>query len=437
MKELLVLAAFLMLASALASEGAQEGGGGEDALARIGRADPVLAAMLELIAVPSPSGQEEKIGELILAKLRALGLDARKDATGNVTARLPASPGMEGAPALFLTAHMDMVPGDKKEPLRPVRPRVVIIEGKEWIATDGTTTLGADDKAGVAVILDAAARLLGKHPGAPAVPHGPIEIAITVEEETSMRGALSLRTEEFQARYALVIDGENLYEVVWELAGGAEVVVRPHGARGGHSGLDIHRPDNVNAIKVLTEIDQQVPQGVVKKNERGVVLSINAGLIEGGTARNAIAPEAKITYLLRSTDPEEERKLIERIRAIAAAAQRKYQALQKDFRVEVKATSFLPPWKASTDSPLIQWVQKAGGKLGARGIRPISMHAGAESNVFASKKNAKGETLLPLLIGAANLHGIHTTAERLDWRSLVQGRDWVLEIIKTVAEEGR
>ena len=180
----------------------------------------------------------------------------------------------------------------------------------------------------------------------------------------------------------------------------------------------------MNAIKVLSEIDQQVPQGVIRRNERGVITSINAGLIEGGTARNAIAPEAKITYLLRSTDPEEEKKLIERIRAIAAAAEKKYQALQPDFRVEVKATSFLPPWKASE-------------KMGAKDVRPISMHAGAESNVFANKKNAKGETLLPLLIGAANLHGIHTTAERLDWRSLIQGRDWVLEIIKTVAEEGR
>ena len=436
-KELLALAGFLLFASALTSEGAQEGGGGEDALARIGRADPVLAAMLELIAVPSPSGHEGKIGELILAGLRALGLDAKKDAAGNVTARIPASPGYEGAPALLLTAHMDMVPGDKSEPLRPVRPRVVAIEGKEWIATDGATTLGADDKAGVAVILDAAARLLGKHPGAAPLPHGPIEIAITVEEETSMRGALSLRTEAFQARYALVIDGENLYEVVWELAGGAEVVIRPHGARGGHSGLDIHRPDNVNAIKVLSEIDQQVPQGVVVKNERGVVLSINAGLIEGGTARNAIAPEARITYLLRSTDPGEEKKLIGRIRAIAAEVEKKHQALQPDFRVEVKATSFLPPWKAATDSPLIRWVRKASEKMGAKDVRPISMHAGAESNVFASKKNARGETLLPLLIGAANLHGIHTTAERLDWRSLIQGRDWVLEIIRTVAEEGR
>lgn len=435
MKELLALAGLFLLASALSpAEGAQAEGG-EDALARIGRADPLLAAMLELIAVPSPSGHEEKIGELILARLRALGLEARRDEAGNVTARIPASPGMESVPALLMTAHMDMVPGDKKEPLRPVRPRAVMIGGKEWIATDGTTTLGADDKAGVAVILDVAARLVGRR-GAP-VPHGPVEIAVTVEEETSMRGAYSLRTEEFQAKYALVIDGENLYEVVWELAGGAEVVIRAHGSRGGHSGLDIHRPDNVNAIKVLTEIDREIPQGVVEKSERGVVLSINAGLIEGGTARNAIASEARVTYLLRSTDPEAEKRLIERIRAIAAAAEKKHQALQPGFRVEVKADSFLPPWKAATDSPLIKWVQKAGERVGAKEVRPISMHAGAESNVFASKKNANGETLLPLLIGAANLHGIHTTAERLDWRSLIQGRDWVLEIIRVMAEEGR
>ncbi|MFP6869165.1 MAG: hypothetical protein VCE91_07400 [Nitrospinota bacterium] len=80
-----------------------------------------------------------------------------------------------------------------------------------------------------------------------------------------------------------------MFEVVWELAGATEVTIRLHGGRGGHSGIDIHRPDNVNALKVMSELDMLIPQGVVKRNERGVVTSINAGLVEGGVAINAIA----------------------------------------------------------------------------------------------------------------------------------------------------
>jgi tripeptide aminopeptidase len=409
----------------------------EKALARIAAADPVLATALELIRIPSPSGKEDRIARHILKKLREAGADARRDPYGNVVARIPASPGYEHVPPLLLGAHMDMVPADKKNPLRAVRPRVKVLNGTEWIATDGTTTLGADDKAGVAVILDVVRRLTGTHPAqSTPLKHGPIEVALTREEETTVQGAKALQTTGIQSRYALLLDGTALFEVVWELAGATEVTVRAHSGRGGHSGVDIHRPDNVNAIKVLSEIDVRIPQGVVKRNERGVVTSINAGLIEGGQAKNAIAPAAQITYLLRTTDTAEEKRLISRIRAIAAEVEQKYRRLQKKFRIEVKVTPVLPPWAANTSSPLVKLLQETGKRLGGQKISPLSIHAGAEANIYANKKNSQGEILQPLLLGVANLHAIHTTRERIDWRSLMKGRDWIIDTIRLLAEKG-
>ncbi len=405
-------------------------------LARIAAADPVLKIALDLIRIPSPSGHEEKIAGFILERLRALGAEARRDGYGNVVARLPATPGFENVPPLLLAAHMDMVPGDKKNPLKPIRPRVVSIEGKEWIAGDGTTTLGGDDKAGVAAIIDTIARLTGKRGGRPVV-HGPIEAVITREEETTVRGAVRLDTSKLRARHALLLDGERLFEVVWELAGATEVIVRARGARGGHSGVDIHRPDNINAIKVISEIDARIPQGVVERNARGIVTSINAGLAEGGTAKNAIASEAQIAYFVRTTDPASEKKLIDEIGRIAAGAERKYRLLQNKFRVEVEVKPLLPPWAARTGSPLLALVQLAGERLGEKNILPLSIHAGAEANIYAHKKNARGRTLEPLLLGVANLHAIHSTRERMDWRSLIRGRDWVVEIVRLLAERGR
>ena len=408
------------------------------ALSKIAGTDPVLATLLELIRIPSPSGHEEKIAGFILKKLRATGADARRDGFGNIVARIPPSPGYGHVTPLMLAAHMDMVPGDKKNPLRPIRPRVTLVDKTEWIASDGTTTLGGDDKAGVAVILDIAGRLTGKHPAQRTpLKHGPIEIAITREEETTVRGAKELKTTELRSKYALLLDGETLYEAVWELAGATEVTIRPHGARGGHSGVDIHRQDNVNAIKVMSEIDVRIPQGVVKKNARGVVTSINAGLAEGGTAKNAIAPDAQIAYLIRTTDPAEEKKLLKAIRAVVSDVERKHRAFQKDFRIEMKINHLLPPWAANTASPLLKLVQEAAKRLSGRKVLPLSIHAGAEANIYANKKNAGGEILQPLLLGVANLHAIHTTRERIAWRSLIRGRDWVLESIRLLAEKGK
>ncbi len=416
---------------------AQNSPGHARALSKVAGTDTVLAAMLELIQIPSPSGHEEKIAGVILKKLRASGAAAWRDGFGNIVARIPASPGYEHVPPLMLAAHMDMVPGDKKNPLRSIRPRVLVENEVEWIASDGTTTLGSDDKAGVATILDVVGRLIGKHPAQPApMKHGSIELAITREEETTVRGAKKLETTNFQSKYVLLLDGEKLFEMIWELAGATEVTIRPHGARGGHSGVDIHRPDNVNAIKVMSEIDVRIPQGVVKRNARGVVISINAGLAEGGTAKNAIAPEAQITYLVRSTDMAEERRLLKAIRGVVSDVERKHRALQKSFQIEMKVERLLSPWSANTASPLVKLVQEAAERLSGRKILPLSIHAGAEANIYANKKNARGEILQPLLLGVANLDAIHTTKERVEWRSLIRGRDWVIEIIRLLAEKG-
>lgn len=405
-------------------------------LTRIAKVDPVIETALELIMVPSPSGYEKELANLILRKLRGIGLPARRDNYGNIIAKIPASPGYKDVPSILLAAHMDMVVGDKKNPFKPIKPIISKIDGTEWITSDGTTTLGADDKAGIATIIDVIARLLGKHSKQTTpIKHGPIEIAFTREEETTAKGAKGLDTNQFQSKLALILDGENLFEVIWQLAGTTGVTIRIHGGRGGHSGTDIDRPDNINAIKVMSEIDVLIPQGVIEKNETGIISSINAGLTEGGTAANVIAPEARIVYLIRSANPVSERKLLEKIRAIVLGMEQKYQALQASLKIDLLIDQSLPPWSGNTDSSLFKLIQKAADRLAGRKIYPKSVHAGAEANIYANKKNSKSETLQPLLIGIANLHAIHTTRERMDWKSLMTGRDWMLEIVQLLAQE--
>ena len=102
--------------------------------------DRVVQTFLELVAIDSPSGEEDAIAAELERRFRDLGLEASQDAAGNVLARRDG----EGE-ALLLSAHMDTV-----EPGRGIRPTW---DGPDIIRSDGTTILGADNKAGCVVIL--------------------------------------------------------------------------------------------------------------------------------------------------------------------------------------------------------------------------------------------------------------------------------------------
>ena len=152
---------------------------------------------------PSTPGQLE-LGRMLAGELRALGLrDASQDEHGIVLATIPATV-QHDAPVIAWIAHVDtspetsgigvkpivhanydgqdiVLPGDPSKVLRvkPTIPELAALKGKTIITTDGTTLLGGDDKAGVAVIMEAAAQLMAQ----PEIPHGPIRICFTCDEE--------------------------------------------------------------------------------------------------------------------------------------------------------------------------------------------------------------------------------------------------------------
>ena len=180
----------------------------------------------------SPSTERQKdLGRALMQELEALKLeDVHMDDCGNVLATLPASEGVD-APVIALIAHMDTAPDASGE---NVKPRLVRYEGgelklndtvsltealcpgleshvgEELIVTDGTTLLGADDKAGVAEILSAAQLLLTSEK-----PHGTVKLAFTPDEEIG-RGADRFDVKGFGADYAYTVDGGTLGELEYE-----------------------------------------------------------------------------------------------------------------------------------------------------------------------------------------------------------------------------
>ena len=222
---------------------------------------------------PSTAGQLDLL-RLLRDELEAVGLtDASIDEYGYVTATLPATVDHD-IPTIALFAHVDTarevsgagvspqrvrydggeIPlGSSGQSIRPEQsPELVKHVGHELSTTDGTTLLGADDKAGVAEIMAAIAHLAAQ----PDVPHGTVKVAFNPDEEVG-RGVIHFPVETFGAAAAYTVDGSTAGELQSETFSGASVRMRIHG-RAIHPGWA--KGELVNAIKVANEILSRLPR---------------------------------------------------------------------------------------------------------------------------------------------------------------------------------
>ncbi|MBP5294611.1 MAG: tripeptide aminopeptidase PepT, partial [Lachnospiraceae bacterium] len=192
------------------------------------------------------SPKELELGRFLAEEMKAIGLEnARIDADGYVYGQLPASPGCEALPVIGLIAHLDTSDGASGA---DIKPRILHYEGgdialsdavsidektfdflknykgQDLIVTDGTTLLGADDKAGVAEILTAMEYLIAH----PEIRHGRIAVGFTPDEEIG-RGADRFDIKGFGADWAYTVDGGTLGELEYENFNAASARVIVHG----------------------------------------------------------------------------------------------------------------------------------------------------------------------------------------------------------------
>jgi tripeptide aminopeptidase len=222
---------------------------------------------------PSTAKQLDLL-RLLLEELKEIGLaDAAIDEHGYVTATIPATVDRE-VPTIAFFAHVDtarevsgtnvqpqriryeggeIALGDSGQAIRPEEsPQLANHAGHELITTDGTTLLGADDKAGVAEIM-AATAYLAAHPE---VPHGPIKVAFNPDEEIG-RGVTNFPVDTFGARAAYTLDGTTIGELQKETFSGAQVRLKIKG-RSIHPGLA--KGELVNAIKLAAALVERLPK---------------------------------------------------------------------------------------------------------------------------------------------------------------------------------
>ena len=256
------------------------------------------------------TAKQLRLGAYLRDKMEAIGLtDVRFDEFGYVYGVLPATPGYENAPKIGLIAHMDTAPAVSGT---DIRPRIVRYEGgdiqlnekvairradfpfldkyvgKEMIVTDGTTLLGADDKAGVAEILSAVEYLIAH----PEIPHGRIAVGITPDEEVG-RGADHFDVEGFGCDFAYTVDGGALGELEYENFNAASARFFIHG-------VNIHPGGAKNRMKnaalIAAELVTMLPQAEAPAHTEGYEGFYHVGAIQGDES------EARVDMIIRDHD---------------------------------------------------------------------------------------------------------------------------------------
>jgi dipeptidase D len=264
----------------------------------------------QILTIPRGSGEEEGMRRHVIAVAERNGLPFDTDATGNVVVRKPATTGRESTPVTVLQSHLDMVNEKNSDVAHDFSTDAIVPKHEGEYLTAAGTTLGSDNGIGVAAML----ALMD----ADDIPHGPLELLFTVDEETGLTGASNLDGNLLEGRRLLNLDSEEEGALYVGCAGGADSTltvplesatvpdgmtaldITIHGLKGGHSGIDIllQRGNAVQLVaRMLYAVSRQVPLQLCR--------------IEGGNKHNAIPREATASLVVRSQDLERVRDLLD------------------------------------------------------------------------------------------------------------------------------
>ncbi|WP_043932855.1 M20/M25/M40 family metallo-hydrolase [Bacillus sp. EB01] len=366
----------------------------------------LLNEFLELVQIDSETKFEAKIAEVLKKKFTELGLDVFEDDTtavtghgaGNLICTLPAT--KDGVDSIYFTSHMDTVtPGNGVKPS--------IKDG--YVVTDGTTILGADDKAGLAAMFELIRVLKEQN-----LPRGQIQFIITVGEESGLMGAKALDPSKITAKYGYALDSDGLV--------GNVVVAAPTQARieavvygkTAHAGVAPEK--GVSAITIAAKAIARMPLGRIDSET-----TANIGRFAGGQATNIVADRVDILAEARSL-------VADKMEAQAAKMKEAFESAASEMggRAEVNVTVMYPGFKFGEGDHVVEVARKAAAKIG-RSCELQQSGGGSDANVIAGFG-------IPTVNLAVGYEDIHTTNERMPVEELGKLAEMTLAIVEEVAK---
>ena len=270
-------------------------------------------------SVSCPSTAKQKVlGEYLANEMREMGLrGVSMDENGYVYGTVPASAGSEEAPVMAYIAHMDTSPAASGKDVKAVITHEVTADGeRDVIRSDGTTLLGADDKAGIAEILTAAEILLQD----PDAVHPEVRVVFTPDEEIG-RGTDLIDMDKVNASYAYTVDGGEVGELTYECfnASSARIVIR---------GESYHPGDSYgkmkNAILIAQEFIAMLPADETPAATRGREGFYHLEEIRGDVSC------CVLNYILRDHDRNILGKREETVRQAAGLLNEKYGGVEAE-----------------------------------------------------------------------------------------------------------
>ncbi|WP_138753430.1 M20/M25/M40 family metallo-hydrolase [Paenibacillus sinopodophylli] len=371
--------------------------------------DRLVKEFMELVQVDSETKHEQEISRVLKQKFEALGLRVSEDdaadktghGAGNMFVIWEAEGAASKAPTILFTCHMDTV-----TPGTGIKPQ---LDEDGYIRSDGTTILGADDKAGIAAIFEAV-RVVQEQ----ALPHGRIQFVITVGEESGLLGARAMDASKLEAKFGYALDSNG---AIGDIAVGAptqaRVTIKMYG-RSAHAG--VNPEDGISAIQVASKAIARMPLGRIDDET-----TANIGRFEGGGATNIVCDFVKLDAEARSLVQHKLDNQIEAMRKAVESAAEEFGA-----RGELASEIIYPAYQHDDEDAVVQLAKKA---IIAIGCTPRTFHSGggSDANIF----NGLGIPTVNLAVGYEH---IHTTKEQIKVEDLVKTTELVVEIIKQASE---
>jgi tripeptide aminopeptidase len=366
---------------------------------------PAARLMTRLCEIPSPSRDEGRVAELVRGELRALGAEVSEDGAaaalgagcGNIVGRF--APTVDGGTPIALCAHLDTVP--------VTGPIEVELVG-DHLTNRHPAILGGDDKAAVAVMIEAMRRVRDE-----GRPHAGVELVFTPCEEIGLRGAAAFDPSALRARFGFVYDHTGPVGGVVTSAPSLHEISATFIGRAAHAGI---APESGrSAVEAAARAIARMPLGRIDPET-----TANIGTIAGGTAGNVVAERCEITAEARSRD---ERALAVQLTAMLDALTGAASECEVDLetRVDKQFTSY----RLGEDDPQVRMAIEV---LASLGHQPRLLASGGASDVNALIRNG---------FPAVNLcHGtidIHTPDERIPLASL----DAMLEVTLGLIDAAR
>lgn len=360
---------------------------------------------IELVKIDSETKNERNIANILTEKLTNLGLTVIEDESakktghgaGNLICTLKGT--KSNVDTIYFTSHMDtVVPGQGITP--------IITDG--IIHSDGTTILGADDKAGLAAIFETIHVLKEAE-----IEHGDIQFIITAGEESGLVGAKELNQSLITASYGYALDSDG---AVGDLIVAAPTQVKLfatiHG-KTAHAGLEPEK--GVSAITLAANAISEMSLGRIDDET-----TANIGHIHGGEQTNIVCDHVEIVAEARSLNKE---KVEEQVKNMTNAIET--SATRGGGSADVKVEWMYPGYHLNESDQVVKIAQIASRAIGGKGDL-LKSGGGSDANIIASF----GIPTVNLAVGYEN---IHTTKEKIAVSDLKKTAELVIEIIKTVA----